>query len=145
MLEKIKSDFCITGEGLPKAPYGVIAATILGKNYDLSVVSVKPKMARNLNKKYRKKNYTPDVLAFPLTKTSGEIVLSAHSIEGEAKRSGLSPSEYAAYIFIHACLHLRGLVHGSYMNAREMYFSRKLGIKMPYRTQKSNRIYPLRP
>ena len=131
MRARNKGDFSIAGKGLPKAPFRLIAETVLGKSYALSVVAASPMLAKNLNKKYRNKTYVPDVLAFPLGKNEGEIVLNKNALKREAKKHGLTPEEFAAYIFMHACIHLTGLTHGKTMTTREAHFAKKLKIKAP--------------
>ncbi len=119
------------GALLPKAPYKRIAETVLGSAYELSVAAVSPLKARELNKKYRNKTYTPDVLAFPYGKLEGEIILNAQAIKREAGKMGMTPSGYAAYIFMHACVHLTGREHGKEMSDKEAHFAKVLGLKTP--------------
>lgn len=127
-----KPSVSISGKAsLPKAPFAEIAATILGKKYELSIVAATPKMARDFNKKYRGSTYVPDVLAFPLSKSEGEVVLNAEAMKREAKKNGMKPVDFVSYIFMHACIHLTGLEHGKKMSAAEAKFAKKLGIKSP--------------
>src|SRR3989344_7797476 len=66
--------------------------------WELSVVFAKPTLMRNLNKKYRKKDKTANVLSFLLDKKQGEIFLNPEE-------------EKLPYLFTHACLHLLGYDH----------------------------------
>jgi|SRR3989338_8960364 len=66
--------------------------------WELSVVFAKPTLMRNLNKKYRKKDKTANVLSFLLDKKQGEIFLNA-------------TEKKLPYLFTHACLHLLGYDH----------------------------------
>ena len=126
-----RNNFSITGGGLPKAPFRLIAETVLGKNYTLSVVAATPMLDKSLNKKYRNKTYVPDVLAFPLGKNEGEIVLNKNALTRESKKHKLTPEEFAAYIFMHSCIHLTGLEHGKTMSIAEVKFAKLLKLKVP--------------
>jgi len=110
---------------LPRIPYQQIQRAILGARYELSFMAVSAQKARALNKKYRGKSYVPDVLAFPLSKHEGEIVFNAQAITREAKKRGISVRAYTGFIFIHACLHLKGLTHGKGMEKREKQYLKK--------------------
>ena len=60
----------------PSLPYEVIARDILGAEYTLSLVFVGDAKSRALNKNYRNKTYTPNVLSFPLSDSMGEIFIN---------------------------------------------------------------------
>jgi probable rRNA maturation factor len=113
---------------LPRLPYKKISQTILGTHYNLSVASITPDEAQSANKKYRKKSYVPDALAFPLAKDEGEIILNTEALSREAKSREMTLRTYTAYIFIHACLHLDGFKHGTEMTRKENFFMKKLGL-----------------
>ena len=113
---------------LPSIPYRHIREAVLGRSYELSVVSVSPAEALALNKKYRKKSYIPDALAFPLSKNEGEIVLNIEAIAREAKKHDVSRREFATRLFVHACLHLKGFTHGPRMEKEELRFLKKLDV-----------------
>ena len=114
---------------LPKAPYDEMRRAILGARYDLSFGAVSPAEARNLNKKYRNKSYVPDVLAFPLSEGEGEIVFNLQALKREAARRKVPATAYIAYMFIHACLHLKGHDHGKSMTKKEAFYLRKFNLK----------------
>ena len=113
----------------PRFNYTRISRAILGTRYELSVVSVSTVEAQKLNKKYRKKSYVPDILAFPLSATEGEIVLNDEAIIREAKKRQVGVADYAAYIFVHGCLHLKGFDHGESMSVQEKKYIKKLRLK----------------
>ncbi|MEK7560310.1 MAG: rRNA maturation RNAse YbeY [Patescibacteria group bacterium] len=75
--------------------------------WELSVVFAEPALMRRLNKKYRKKDKTANVLSFKLDKKEGEIFLNAQE-------------KKLLYLFIHACLHLLGFDHKTRKGANEM-------------------------
>jgi rRNA maturation RNase YbeY len=83
---------------------------VLGKNYDLSFSYAGSDEMLRLNKIYRKKDYSANVLSFPLSSTEGEILINKNC----RKNSGLS-----FYLFVHSLLHLSGLKHGKKMDEKE--------------------------
>lgn len=105
--------------------YAKLKAEILGAKYSLSIAFVSERISRKLNKKYRKKDKPTNVLAFPLSKTAGEILLCRGVIRKEAKNSGRTPSEFTDFLVIHGMLHLKGMRHGKKMEKEEeKYLSR---------------------
>lgn len=101
-----------------------IKESILGKKYELSLVFVGEKAAKNLNQKYRNKTYVPNVLSFPISETSGEIFICPKIISKECNNFEMSPAQYEKFLFIHGCLHLKGLDHGSEMEKQENKFKK---------------------
>ncbi len=93
---------------------------ILGKSYDLSVVFVGRKKIRDLNVKYRKKNYTTDILSFTLDHTMGEIYIYPNKAYQKSILFDRSPGNYLQYLLIHGALHLKGMDHESDRDAKEM-------------------------
>lgn len=93
----------------PKEDFGAIAEKVLGREYDLSLVFVGNTRMHRLNKSYRNKDYATNVLSFPLSKNSGEIVINLRGLRG------FSP----LHLFIHSLLHLKGYEHGSRMESVE--------------------------
>ena len=83
-----------------------IALPILGTSYDLSLVVCTDKLSEH------------NVLAYPLSKTEGEILLNPFR-KGDFN---------IAYLFLHACIHLKGLDHGPKMDAFESKFLLKLKL-----------------
>lgn len=82
---------------------------VLGPSYILSLVYCGDKLTQELNRSYRKKNAPTNVLAFPLSKSSGEIFINLRRTKGFAPE----------YLFIHGLLHLKGLSHGATMERKE--------------------------
>jgi len=101
---------------------------IIGRNYYLSLVFVSDKFSKDLNFKYRQKDYSANVLSFPLTKKSGEIFINLRKIKREAKNYGVSGKSFFTYLFIHSLLHLKGLKHGNKMSQKELYWLKKFKI-----------------
>lgn len=102
-----------------------IADDILDTSYDVSVVIIGEKRAQTLNKEYRNKDYTPNVLSFPIDETMGEIFLNPKTARTEAEKFGLSTTNYLYYLIIHSMLHLKGFDHGDEMSAQEKKYMKK--------------------
>lgn len=87
-----------------------IKDAVLGKRYDLSLAYVSPAaMRRAMKYKASASKKTSNVLAFPLSKTSGEILIC---------KSAAKPYS-VDFLFIHGALHLKGLKHGATMEREE--------------------------
>ena len=108
----------------PTHPYKQIKVAILGSRYNLSLVFVGAQRARTLNQLHRHKDYTPNVLSFPLDEQSGEIYLCPLVAKKEACRYHLTTNAYVAYLFIHGCLHLKGHEHGDTMDKLEQKWTK---------------------
>ena len=118
-----------TVKSYPKLPYEAIKEDILGKRYVLSLAFVGGTRAQKLNKAYRNKTYTPNVLSFPLEKTAGEIYITPTIAKAEAKKFNMTPNGYIGFLFIHGCLHLQGLGHGATMDKAEIKYCKKYGLR----------------
>ncbi|MEK7613147.1 MAG: rRNA maturation RNAse YbeY [Patescibacteria group bacterium] len=99
-------------------PFEQIKKQVLAHDYDLSVAflsAAEMKKAMKYKKSARsasamvRKDRVSNVLAFPLSKKSGEIVIC---------RSAAKPYT-VEYLFIHGLLHLKGLKHGATMEREE--------------------------
>ncbi|MDB5188008.1 MAG: hypothetical protein JWO50_528 [Candidatus Kaiserbacteria bacterium] len=112
-------------------PFETIANSILTKKYELSLVICADKLATKMNKQYRHKTYSPNVLSFPLTNDSGEIFLNLRVAEREAAKYNIKLEARILYLFIHGCVHLTGLDHGPLMDKLEKKALQKFGIKHP--------------
>jgi len=98
---------------------------ILGKKYSLSVAYVSLSKSRELNKKYRGKNKSTNVLSFSLRKNEGELVLCKAVIRKEVKKLDRTFEEWLKFLVIHGMLHLKGHKHGKKMEKlEEKYLSR---------------------
>ena len=115
----------MTKDTLPRLSFAEIKDDILGKKYNLSLVFCGNRKSKELNKKYRNKDYTPNVLSFPLDKETGEIFINPHVAKKEAKKFGKSYKNLVGLLFIHASLHLKGMEHGSRMDKTEEKFFNK--------------------
>jgi probable rRNA maturation factor len=98
---------------------------ILGKKYSLSIACVPEKKSKELNKKYRNKNKSTNILSFPLRQDEGEIILCPAVIRREAKNFGKTFDQFMGFLVIHGMLHLKGYDHGKKMEKEEeKYLSR---------------------
>ena len=119
------SIFNNTHKSVPKVPFEKIKNKVLGKRYELSLVFVGNKLSRRLNRVYRDKDKSTNVLSFPITKSSpacagmGEIFINlSHSkLFGPAR------------LFIHGLLHLKGMRHGDRMEGTEAKFLKKFHVQ----------------
>ena len=108
-----------------KKLFSAILLYILGKTYDISLVFVGDKRSRTLNHIYRKKDKATNILSFPLSKTSGEIIINPYITAREARSRDVSYGVYVTYLFIHGLLHLKGLRHSSKMEMEEKKMLKK--------------------
>jgi probable rRNA maturation factor len=110
---------------LPSLPFVSITKAILGKDYEISVVFVSKAKSRIINSTYRGKDYATNVLSFPLTKKSGEIIMCADIMKKEHTSFDMNYKKFVTFLFIHGCLHLKGMEHSSTMEKEEKKFLKK--------------------
>lgn len=113
---------------LPRLPFVQMAETILGKKYELSIVFATKKVSQKLNREFRGKNKPTNILSFPLSKNSGELVLEPKTIWKQAPDFGMPYEKFIGYLVIHGMLHLKGMEHGSTMERREKLLKKKFGF-----------------
>ena len=99
-----------------------IQKEVLGSTYDLSVVFLSEREMRKAMK-YRYARIagkkTSNVLSFPYSKTSGEILIC------KAAAKPYTPE----YLFIHGLLHLKGFKHNATMEREESRILHKFGLR----------------
>lgn len=118
-----------TAHSYPRLPYEKMKDDILGSRYRLSLVFVGATRAKQLNQSYRKKEYVPNVLSFPLDSENGEIFIAPVVAKKQAPRYNLSEKGYIGYLFIHALLHLKGHKHGDTMEEMETSYLQKYSLR----------------
>src|SRR3989344_3101626 len=111
----------------PRLPFERIATSIWGERYELSLVICGDALARRMNSTYRHKNYAANVLSFPLGNREGELFLNVQTAARERKRYEGSLRARLLLLFIHGCLHLKGMRHGKRMDALEMNLCKRFG------------------
>jgi ssRNA-specific RNase YbeY (16S rRNA maturation enzyme) len=101
--------------------YTKIKELVLGKKYELSFAFVTPAQMRKAMK-YKKEpaKKTSNVLAFPLSQTSGEILICKQAAKP------FTPD----YLFIHGLLHLKGMQHSDTMERTEHRLLKKFGFSV---------------
>lgn len=113
---------------LPGLPFLRVKNAVLGAAYDLSIVFATPALSRKLNKHYRGKDHPTNILSFPLSKTSGELIISLAKVRADAPAFGKSYENFLGFLLIHGMLHLKGYEHGSTMERHEARFAKKFGF-----------------
>jgi probable rRNA maturation factor len=96
-----------------------IKEKVLGTSYELSVALITAPQARRVTKQTKNKDKASNVLAFPLSKRSGEILLCPATAKQQAAAYEMTPKIFLTYLFIHGCLHLKGMDHGGTMDRAE--------------------------
>ena len=107
---------------------------------DVSVVFVSDRLMRELNRTWRGKRGTTDVLSFPANQDEiekaaglnlGEVVISLEQAERQANAHGLLLEDELAQLILHGLLHLCGYDHetdNGEMNRLELRMRRRLKI-----------------
>ncbi len=104
-----------------------------------SIAFVSDRRMRELNRFFRDKKTTTDVLSFPYEPDEfdpeknnlGDIVISVEQAEKQAKENGLTLENEIKQLILHGVLHLCGYDHETdkgEMNKRELELREKLGI-----------------
>ncbi len=97
--------------------------------------------ARQLNRRYRGRDYATNVLSFPYALSrglvQGDIVLCYPVIAREALAQGKSLEAHFAHLIVHGLLHLQGHRHAglreaAHMETLEKKLLAKLGYPDPY-------------
>lgn len=102
--------------------------------------------SRQLNKAYRGKDRSTNVLSFPSEQSElldydylGDLVICAVVVEAEAAQQGKSLTAHWAHMIVHGMLHLQGYDHldeseAEQMEALEIEILAALGHTNPYQT-----------
>lgn len=107
---------------LPSLPFDMLKNKILGKKYELSIVCVSALVSRTLNRKFRGKDKPTNILSFPLSSKSGELVLHTQTIRRDAPAFDRTYKNFLGFLLIHGMLHLKGMQHSSKMESKESQF-----------------------
>jgi probable rRNA maturation factor len=95
---------------------------------------------RALNRRFRGKDYSTNVLTFVFRDAppyEGDLALCAPVVASEARRQGKSIAAHYAHLIVHGVLHLQGYDHekdgdARKMEARETRIMARLGYPDPY-------------
>jgi probable rRNA maturation factor len=122
--------------GFVEKALGVVPA----KGAGVTVAFVSDRAMRELNRRWRGKRGTTDVLSFPAGQDEferaeglnlGDVIISVEQAARQAGEHGLELEEELAQLILHGLLHLCGYDHerdGGEMNALELRLRRRLGI-----------------
>ena len=96
-------------------------------------VVVGSREGRELNRRYRQRDYATNVLSF----SSGDIVLCHPVVAREARGQKKTLRAHYAHLVVHGMLHLRGYGHdrlrdAKRMEKREIAILARLGYRDPY-------------
>jgi len=96
-------------------------------NLEVSFLLTSDSNIRLLNKNYRNKDKSTNVLAFPMNQNNfgedyiiGDVVISLQKILSESKKLKIQKYKYLSQITIHGVLHLLGFDHKSNKQHEEM-------------------------
>ncbi len=115
---------------------GVLPEEVKG----VTIAFVSDRAMRELNRMWRHKSETTDVLSFPAEQDQfekaqetslGDVVISLEQAARQAKQNGLTLNEEIAQLILHGLIHLCGYDHATdqgQMNRLELKLRRKLGI-----------------
>ena len=91
-------------------------------NVEVSINLVGEGKVKDLNKKYRHKDKSTDILSFPIGGGSGDIFICLSFAKREAKRENVSMEEKLSQLAVHGILHLFGYDHErSEQDAQKMF------------------------
>jgi len=124
----MQNNFSVTNSTkgkLPNLPFVIIKNDILGKEYSLSLAFIDEKKSREINKTYRNKDKSTNVLSFPLSKKDGEILICPAVVKKETKKFNKNFKELLGFLVIHGMLHLKGMGHSSRMEEEEKKYDQK--------------------
>jgi len=106
----------------------------------VTVAFVSDRAMRELNRLWRHKQGTTDVLSFPVEQDEfektegsslGDVVISVDQAARQAKENGLTLEQEIAQLILHGLIHLCGYDHSTddgEMNKLELRLRRRLGI-----------------
>lgn len=115
-----------------------------GGRTQVNLVLLDSDAARELNLRYRKKDYATNVLSFPYEPAPreksgllGDLVLCPSVVAREAAEQDKTPRDHYAHLTVHGVLHLIGYDHETARDAEKMEALERrilagLGIADPY-------------
>ena len=113
---------------VPRAPFSNIKKVVLGEDYELSTALLTESEMRKASVEGKHGDTAANVLSFPFSKTSGEILLCPATIRKQAKLYSKTPDDFLVYLFIHGLCHLKGHVHGVIMEDEESQIAKQFGF-----------------
>ena len=139
----------VSGDALSRAALAAFAASSAAPDApcEVTLVLTDDDEMRELNRTWRGKDSSTNVLSFPAGEPVGEahgepsplgdIVLAGETVIEEAKVKGIPAADHAAHLVVHGMLHLLGFDHerdadAERMEALETKVLAGLGIADPY-------------
>lgn len=133
---KVSTVLAVPAPKIPRQKLASVARRVLrGEkgDMDISIVFAGDKELRRLNKMYRHRDRTTDVLSFnippllPKGRDSGELYISLEQAARQARRRGHLLAEELQILIVHGVLHLLGHDHkrpreAARMRARERFY-----------------------
>jgi probable rRNA maturation factor len=128
---------CRQWQAFVEKAWPVIPASAQG----VTIAFVSDRAMHNLNRLWRHKQGTTDVLSFPVEQDEfekvegsslGDVVISIEQAARQAKANGLTLDQEIAQLILHGLIHLCGYDHetdNGEMNRLELRLRRKLGIQ----------------
>ena len=127
-----------------------LAFEVLSDDEDLSDKTINIKIVNNeeminLNKQFRKKESTTNVLSFTnqdisksITGNLGDLAINYDFIKKESKEQGKTFDDHIIHMLIHGIYHILGFDHendktASIMEEKEITLLNKLNIRNPYK------------
>ncbi len=121
----------VTKGRIPDLPFLAVKEAILGKSYELSLTFPALAESEELHLHWKQKKDPVNVFAFPLDEHEGEIIITLSQARREAPKYGHQYPDHVLFLFIHACLHLKGYDHGDTMERQEQKYLKQFLSKMP--------------
>jgi probable rRNA maturation factor len=115
---KIFLQYAVPRRGIPSAVTFRRWAALLPMQATVRIVGARE--GRELNRRFRGRNYATNVLSFPYGSDEGDVVLCHPVIAREARAQGKSLAAHYAHLVLHGLLHLRGYRHEKKREARRM-------------------------
>ncbi len=115
----------LTRNPIPAFPYAkALRAALPG--FELSLVFVGEIRAKQMNHALRGKDYVPNVLSYETGTRSGEVIICPQVAKKQAASYGMTYAKFLGFLFIHGCLHLKGMPHGATMEHQERLLLKRL-------------------
>ncbi len=117
MIDIISDNYEINSEYFKKLVFFVSTQIKLTGNATIKIGDEKE--SRDLNNRYRNKDYPTDVLTFPLNEQFpdsfylGDIFICSEVLKEQAKEASISENDELATLIVHGLLHLKGYDHES--------------------------------
>ncbi|NQZ14162.1 MAG: rRNA maturation RNase YbeY [Alphaproteobacteria bacterium] len=120
---------------------------VVGKHLEISIVLANDDLVHILNKEYRDKDQSTNVLTFASIDSDepqigdeynlGDVILSFQTLEREAQEQDKFMNDHFFHLLVHGTLHILGYDHieeddANTMETLEIRILEKLGIQNPY-------------